>query len=53
MEEKDKDTLRPWTTNQRILHDLREIQSELELVRVHCIELEKVVMLQIVNDKKV
>ena len=32
---------------------LRKIQSELELVRVHCIELEKVVMLQIVNDKKV
>lgn len=52
MEEKLKDVIRPWTTNQRILYDLRKIQSELELVRVHCIELEMVLMLQIEDYKK-
>jgi hypothetical protein len=35
--EKDKAT--------RILNDIRAIQSELESVRIHCIELEKIVML--------
>lgn len=51
MEERPKDTDRPFTDSQRILYDLRNIQSELELVRVHCIELEKVVMLQIEDYK--
>lgn len=52
MEEKLKDTVKPFTDIQRILYDLRKIQSELELVRVHCIELEKVVMFQIEDYKK-
>ena len=51
MEEKSKDTTRPWTINQRILHDLRAIQAELELTRVHCIELEKIVMMNMVNEE--
>lgn len=29
----------------RILKDLQAIQSELELVRVHCIELQKLVLM--------
>ena len=51
MEERIKDTVRPFTDSKRILYDLRKIQSELELVRVHCIELEKVIMLQIEDYK--
>lgn len=50
MEEKLKDAVRPQTANQRILHDIRAIQAELELVRVHCIELEKIVMMVIVDE---
>lgn len=46
MEEQLKDAVRPWTINQRVLNDLRKIQSEIELVRVHCIELEKIVMVE-------
>ena len=51
MEEKSKDTTRPWTTNQRILHDLRAIQVEIDLVKIHCIELEKIVMITMVNEE--
>lgn len=51
MEDADKDTTKPWTTNQRILHDIRKIQAELELTKMHCIELEGFVMSQIVKDK--
>lgn len=49
MDERDKDAARPQSTNQRILHDLRVIQAELELVRVHCIELEKIVMMTMID----
>ena len=52
MDERLKDTVRPFTNSQRILYDLRKIQSELELVCVHCIELEKIVILQIEDYKK-
>lgn len=51
MEEKLKDTIGPETTNQRILRDIRAIQAELELVRVHCIELEKVIMMSMIDDE--
>ena len=53
MKERPNDMVRPSTNSQRILYDLRAIQTELELVRVHCIELEKVIMSQIVKNKKV
>lgn len=46
MDEKEKDAVRPLSTNQRILQDIRAIQAEIELVRVHCIELEKIVMME-------
>ena len=51
MDEIEKDAIRPETTNQRILGDIRAIQAELELVRVHCIELEKIVMMVIVDEE--
>lgn len=51
MEERLKDTVKPFTNSQRILYDLRKIQTELELVRIHCIELEKVIMFQIEDYK--
>lgn len=44
MDEKLKDAVRPWTIDQRVLNDLRKLQAEIELVRVHCIDLEKIVM---------
>lgn len=52
MDEKDKDGIRPQTINQRILNDLRKIQAELELVKVHCIELEKIIMVDSINRMK-
>lgn len=51
MEEIAKDAVRPQTQNHRILHDVRAIQVELELVRVHCIELEKIIMVEIMNSQ--
>jgi len=51
MGEIDKDTLRPQTTNQRILRDIRAIQAELELVKVRCIELENRLMMIIVDEE--
>ena len=46
MDEREKDTVRPQSTNPRILHNLRAIQAEIELVRVHCIELENIIMME-------
>ena len=51
MEEKLKDAVRPPTTNQRILHDLRAIQAELGRVEVHCIELEKIIMMSMIDEE--
>jgi len=51
MEELEKDTPRPWTTNQRILRDIRAIQTELDLVKVRCSELENLQMMVIVDEE--
>ena len=50
MDEKEKDAVRPLSTNQRILRDIRAIQAELKSVEMHCIELEKVMMMVIIDE---
>ena len=51
MNEREKDAIRLQTTNQRILGDIRAIKTELELVRVHCIELENIIKMIITDEE--